>query len=250
MVPKKLGAVEEGEYKMESIKKTEEKITFVANIDVSLANAIRRSVSEIPIMAISEAEIYKNDSALYDEIIAHRLGLIPLKNKKLKKDEIIELKLKTKSKGEKTEVLSGSLGEDVVYKDMPIVLLEAGQEIELVAKAKSGTGLEHARFSPGIIFYKHLPKIKISSEGEKNSELAELYPKAFKLDNGSLKVRDASQCDLDQEDMDTYKGISIEFGDDLVLDVESWGQIKPTEIFTKACEALKENLEIVSKEIK
>lgn len=235
---------------MELIDKTDEKIKIVTNIDVSLANAIRRSVSEIPIMAISEADIYKNDSALYDEIISHRLGLIPLKNKKLKKDEIIELKLKVKSKGEKTEVLSGSLGEDVVYKDMPIVLLESGQEIELVAKAKSGIGLEHARFSPGTIFYKHLPKIKVSGDGEKSSELAELYPKAFRFEDGKLKVLDASECDLDQEDMESYKGITIDFGEELVLNVESWGQIKPAEIFVSACKALKDNLEIISEKIK
>lgn len=234
---------------MEILNKTDEKIKFVADIDVSLANAIRRSVSEIPTLAISEADIYKNDSALYDEMITHRLGLIPLKNKKLKKDEVVELKLKVKGKGEKTEVLSGALGEEVVYKEMPIVLLEDGQEIELIAKAKSGIAIDHARFSPGVIFYRHLPKIKLTSDGEKNSELAELYPKVFKFNGGKLKVEDASECDLDQEDLESHKGVSIEFGNDLVFEIESWGQIKPKEIFIEACEALKENLKKVSKEI-
>ena len=234
---------------MELISKTDEKMKFVAEIDVSLANAIRRSVSEIPTLAISEADIYKNDSALYDEIIAHRLGLVPLKNKKLKKDEDIELKIKVKGKGERTEVLSGSLGEDVVYKDMPIVLLEEGQEIELIARAKTGIALNHSRFSPGMIFYKHLPKIKISNDGEKNSELAELYPKVFKFIGGKLKVEDASECDLDQEDVSSYKGISIEFGNEIVFGIESWGQIKPKDIFIEACDVLKENLAKVVKGI-
>ena len=67
---------------MKSIEKKENQITFGADIDESLANAIRRYISEIPILAVEEIEIYKNDSPLYDETIAHRIGLIPLKMEK------------------------------------------------------------------------------------------------------------------------------------------------------------------------
>jgi len=70
---------------MEIITKTPEEVSFILDMDVSLANAIRRSVAEIPVLAIVEADIYKNDSALYDEIIAHRLGLLSLKNQKMKR---------------------------------------------------------------------------------------------------------------------------------------------------------------------
>jgi len=67
---------------MKIIKKTKEKVESVAEIDESLANAIRRSANEIPVLAIENLEIHKNDSVLYDEIIAHRLGLVPLEMKK------------------------------------------------------------------------------------------------------------------------------------------------------------------------
>ena len=140
---------------METIEKTDEKIIFVADIDVSLANAIRRSVNEIPILAIDEIDVYKNDSALYDEIIAHRLGLVPLKNQKIKEGQSVELKFKVKGKGDAVEIFSGELGDGVAHADMPIVLLGEGQELELVARAKVGRGIDHAKFSPGILF---LPK--------------------------------------------------------------------------------------------
>lgn len=46
----------------------------------ALANAFRRlMISEVPSMAIEKVHIYNNTSIIQDEILAHRLGLIPLK---------------------------------------------------------------------------------------------------------------------------------------------------------------------------
>ena len=69
------------------IEKSKESIALESDMDISLANALRRSVNEIPILAIDEVDIYRNDSALYDEIIAHRFGLVPLKNEKIQEKE-------------------------------------------------------------------------------------------------------------------------------------------------------------------
>ena len=66
------------------INKTNEKLSFKTDMSISLANAIRRSVNYIPLLAVDSLEISKNDSALYDELIAHRVGLVPLKNENLK----------------------------------------------------------------------------------------------------------------------------------------------------------------------
>jgi DNA-directed RNA polymerase alpha subunit len=52
---------------MKTIKSDEEKITFLIETSETIANAIRRYVSHIPILAIDEIEISKNGSALYDE---------------------------------------------------------------------------------------------------------------------------------------------------------------------------------------
>lgn len=234
---------------MKTEEKKSEEISFAMEIDISLANAIRRSVNEIPILAIDKVEIHKNDSALYDEIIAHRLGLIPLKNQKLKKDIALELKLKAKGKAGGIKVMSKEIGELSVYPDILIVLLDVGQELELIAKARSGVGIKHSKFSPGLLYYKQIPKIRISHEGEKHEKLAELYPEVFEYNN-KLRVKDLSKTDLDEEDFRNFPGVSIEFEKELMIYIESWGQISPEEIFTESCNALVKNLSDVIKAIK
>ncbi len=138
---------------MNIIEKNDKNIVFRAIMETALANALRRSVMEVPILAIDEAEIYKNDSALYDEVIAHRLGLVPLKMDKSMTDKTeVELKLVKTGHG---FVHSGDLKgkAEVVYENMPITLLEEDKEIEIVAVARIGHGINHAKFSPGIANY-------------------------------------------------------------------------------------------------
>jgi DNA-directed RNA polymerase subunit D len=55
-------------------------VTFVLQgATPAFANALRRiMISEVPAMAIESVDFHENDSVLFDEVIAHRLGLIPL----------------------------------------------------------------------------------------------------------------------------------------------------------------------------
>src|SRR3989338_1489655 len=71
---------EEFKMKVEVLNKSQDELDFVVeNIDVALANTLRRIMfAEVPVMAVKDVEFKKNNSALYDEILAHRIGLIPL----------------------------------------------------------------------------------------------------------------------------------------------------------------------------
>jgi DNA-directed RNA polymerase subunit D len=210
------------------LNKSDEKINFSSDMSVSLANAIRRSINYIPVLAVTELEISKNDSALYDEIIAHRVGLIPLKNEDLKlpkdcdcgKEEgcgKCSVKFKLSAVGPCTVYSSEMTPKGSVVYKMPITILDKDQELEFVAVAKMGLGIEHAKFTPGLIYYRYDQNLE--NEGEENF-------RKF-LDN-------------------VNKGNKNE----IQVFVESWGQMKAKDIFTSAIEALNSELKELVKKLK
>lgn len=231
---------------MENISKSDLKYTFKAEIEDSLINSIRRYVGQIQIAAIDDVEISKNDSPLYDETLAHRLGLVPLKQSSKKEGK---LKLSSQTKG---FVYSGSLkGDfDVVYTKMPITLLSEEQEIELVANIKMGKGQDHAKFSPGIMNYREV--LEITADKELAEKLKNVIPNVeIKTKGDKIVIMD----DKEKEISDICEGIAERYGKkietkptgEMIIVLESFGQIDAKSIFAKAVEALKKDLDVVSK---
>jgi DNA-directed RNA polymerase subunit D len=238
---------------MELIDKKDEKIVFKAQIEETIANAIRRYLGHIPILATDEVEISKNDSPLYDETIAHRIGLIPIKtDKSVNEKTTASLKISVDKEG---IIYSGQLkgGVKVVYDKIPITLINKDQEFELTAKIRAGKGIEHAKFSPGIMFYRNLSNAKI--EKDCPQEIIESCKKnAVKTEGNKIIIQDIYSNDACEEAIEKYvkEGkISIDIipGDEIIISVESFGQMDADEIFKKAIEALKKDLAIVEKKV-
>jgi DNA-directed RNA polymerase subunit D len=250
------------------ITKNDEKLNFTIDISESLANAIRRSALEIPIMSIDEAEIFKNDSALYDEILAHRLGLVPLiTEKEFAESENCSCKgkgcnkcsvdLKMQVKGPLTVYSKDLKGRaKPVYDNVPIVILDQDQEIELVATARLGKGINHSKYSPGLVYYRNLAKILIDKNCDECGKCIESCPqKILNKQMGKIGVKDMYKCDLCEvcvEECKTYgkNAIKIEKSPELIFFIESWGQISAKEIFLGALENLNNNLKDLSKALK
>ena len=66
--------------RIQIIQLDEEKIVFdIRGIDAAVANALRRILlAEVPTMAIETVYIENNTSIIQDEVLSHRLGLIPI----------------------------------------------------------------------------------------------------------------------------------------------------------------------------
>ncbi len=233
---------------MEKVLKSKDKEVVVADIGVSLANALRRTINEIDTLAIKEADVYRNDSSFSDEILVHRIGLIPIENAKIKEGDSVEMKLKIESDQDNSDVLSGSLGDSICIKDLPIVRLNKGQGVEVVVRASLGKGKDHARHIPGLMYYYHLNKITIKPEGKKHTEPAERYPNVFEF-NSELKVKNDWACNFDQEDLNV-PGIEISPTEKLVLRFESWGGMTCSEIVVESVKIIDKNLEDLRKALK
>jgi DNA-directed RNA polymerase subunit D len=239
---------------METIDNKENQLVFKAEMEESLANAIRRYLNHVKVLAVDTLEISKNDSALYDETIANRVGLIPLKTEKSHNDKTeIELKLSTKKPGfVPSSELKGKA--ELVYGGLPITFLNDGQELEFTAIAKLGQGLEHAKFAPGLMFYRNFVEIKM----DKNcpQEIANVCPQnIFQTKDGKITTNDVHKCDMCEVCTEYCKKVgkgSVELipTKELIISLESFGQLEVKEMFTQATNELKKDLKEFSKNLK
>ena len=137
------------------LKHTEDCIQFlVTGIEVPLANALRRvMIADVPTVAIELVQFEVNTTVLHDEMIAHRLGLIPLTSSVELEDKAVNFNLDLTAEDnieEWTSELLESDNEDVIpaISGIPIVKVSRGQQLKLTATTKRGTGFEHAKWSP------------------------------------------------------------------------------------------------------
>ena len=160
------------------LNKSKFEIQFlVEGIKSSFASALRRvMMSEIPTMAVEFVDYKKNDSALNDEIIANRLGLIPLTfdkdaynvnqecdNCKGKGCSRCQVKLVLKKKGPdmvySEDLKSDSNDVKPAFDDIPIVELFDDQELQFEAIAQLGFGRVHTKWQGAVVGYQENPTV-------------------------------------------------------------------------------------------
>lgn len=239
---------------MKLINKKDNQISFTAELGETLANAIRRYLNQVLVLAVDEVEISKNNSPLYDETVAHRIGLIPLKSEGSVNEKTTDtLKLDAKKEGMiYSSELKGKV--NVVYDKIPITSLNKGQELKINAIVKAGRGSEHSKFSPGLMFYRNIFDVKIDKDCP--AEVVEVCPqKILALKDGKVTITDSSKCDMCEACLEICKkynkdSIKITPGKELFISMESFGQMDVKNMFKKSIEALKKDLNEISKGLK
>jgi DNA-directed RNA polymerase subunit D len=235
------------------------------------ANALRRAmIAEVPAMAIEDVIILENNSVLYDEVIAHRLGLIPLKTDLDAfvlpeecdcKSELgcsrcrASFTLEAAAVGEPVMVYSSDLKPESditpVSPNIPIVKLGAAQRLKLEVYAKLGRGLEHAKWQPtSACAYKYLPKVALNPENLANPEevirICPTHVYAKDLES-KITVRDELACTLCMDcvekaaPIDAKKAFPVKVEEDdtsFIFYVESTGALPPRRIVEEAVKIL------------
>lgn len=197
----------------------------MVGVDCAIANAIRRILlAEVPSMAIETVHIYNNTSIIQDEVIAHRLGLVPIKadarlfeykppDSEVEGTEQDTIEFRLKVRCTKNPNAAGSTDPDHLYRDWKVTTkylewipkgnqkkigpvsdnillakLKPGQELDMRLFCVKGIGKDHAKFSPvATVSYRLLPTITLLQPvvGEQARRLKECFsPGVIELKDG------------------------------------------------------------------
>ncbi|MGB0652391.1 MAG: DNA-directed RNA polymerase subunit D [Thermoplasmatota archaeon] len=152
----------------------------VEGVHPYFVNALRRVLlAEVPKLAIDKVTLYDNTSALFDEIVAHRLGLLPIPTD----PSTLSLAGRVDDEGNPEYLVRFTLtkeGPCTVYSGdlecddasflpadpkIPIVELLAGQRLILEAEAVLGMGTQHAKWQASqAVGYKYYPQATVDAK--------------------------------------------------------------------------------------
>ncbi|MBT5924089.1 DNA-directed RNA polymerase subunit D, partial [Candidatus Woesearchaeota archaeon] len=223
----------------------------------AFANTVRRLiVEEVPTLAVENVEIKDNDSALFDEMLALRLGLTPIKTDMKSyrlpenEDEITEksarctlqIRLKSAKKGYVYAEEAESSDPKCVFVQakMPIIKLLSKQKLDVTMTAIMGQGKDHIKWAPGWAFYMKEPVLKVGAVKDPQRVMDMCTDNVFTLKGNKLQV---NQDNVYQSRLLTYyaeldDNITLDYTDNIIFTLESWGQLSCKEILLKSADIL------------
>ena len=249
------------------LEKSDKRIKFVLEkSNPAFANTLRRVIkNEIPTMAIEFVDFEENTSGMFDELIAHRLGLIPLTF-----SETYNLKAACKCDGKgcsRCEVVlvldkqgpctvkSGdmkSTDESVqpADRDVPIIELLENQKIKFEATAQLGLGIEHIKWQAANVGYQYVPIVKVSSDAD--SKIVDICPThVFEKKDSRVKVVAEDKCILCMRCVEVSEGVSVSADDtSFMFDVETVSGLSTKDILNKSLDIIEERSEDFAESVK
>ncbi|MFH0710979.1 MAG: DNA-directed RNA polymerase subunit D [Candidatus Aenigmatarchaeota archaeon] len=245
--------------KIQVLSKDEREISFsVEDISAAFANELRRiMMNEVETMAVEWVDFRKNDSSLPDELVANRIGQIPITfdQKAYNTPEEcecegkgcvncqVEFVLKKKGPGivYSSEMKTKAKDVQPVFDKIPIVELFEGEELQFEAIAQLGTGKKHVKWQAAIVGYRNPQTVTIDTkmvEGEVCRKAIEKYAKkSLKDAKDKIVITDAQTANLVMQAVDICPPDTIksEFSENtFVFDVESASGLEPEKIVEAA----------------
>lgn len=246
--------------KIHILEKNDNEIRFsLEDSNPQFANALRRvSIGEIPVLSIGTVDFLINDSVLYNEIISHRLGLIPLvfetkdfesKEEDEKGTSSNEVVFAINKKGPcmvySKDMKSSNPEVKPLYDNIPIVELFEDQKLKLEASATLGVGINHARYQAANSHYRYFPLITVNGKVSNVDEVINCCPKeAIKFSDNKFTLK--QDCDMCRECAKVAKPKgSIEISGDntkFIFTVESISGLSPEKIVLESVDIIKKKL--------
>ncbi|MCC7553445.1 MAG: DNA-directed RNA polymerase subunit D [Methanobacteriaceae archaeon] len=244
----------------------DELVLIIRDAEIPFVNAIRRSaMMSVPKIAIEDVNIIRNDSSMFNEVLAHRLGLTPLVSS-LKHVEGMALAdecdcndfcpkcgvaFSLNAVGPKEvyskDLISSDSKIKPVYDTIPLVKLKEGEELKIEAVAKLGLGKDHAKWMPTTVCaYKQYPEITFNENVEIDYDCADACPRGIlKGDRRSKKIKilDIEDCSMCKSCVRASVNNYINVGyqeNNFIFKIETDGSMTPKEVLLKACDELGE----------
>jgi DNA-directed RNA polymerase subunit D len=180
--------------KVSVIENSEKVMRFdVSGSSYAVANAIRRhAISSVGCFAVDTVSFYENTSAMFDEYVAHRIGLVPITTPKDydEKDEtVFSIDVEGPATVYSKDMKSGDKSVKVANEAIPIIKLAEGQKLRADCKAIMGMGSKSAKFQPGIVSYesKNGNEFQFYVESYGQMPANEIVRRALDIINAGLK---------------------------------------------------------------
>lgn len=234
----------------------------VDGVNPYFVNALRRTLmSEVPKLAIDKVTFYDNTSALFDEILAHRLAMLPVPTD----PSTLNLKGQVDAEGKPTYVVRYTLTKEgpctvysgdlesqdktfaIVDPKIPLVDLLAGQRLILEAEAILGDGTQHAKWQVcSAAGYKYFPTVTIDHKKikpEQAKAAVERTPAGIlEVQGGKLVVLQPDEVNrADEAEKLTEGAFKVSYDDrKFLFRFETDGSLKAEDALMKALDLLKE----------
>ncbi|MFB6245259.1 MAG: hypothetical protein ABEJ03_02835 [Candidatus Nanohaloarchaea archaeon] len=173
----------------------DERVSIIRLTDANeaVANSLRRTVlSKVPTLAVQHVDITVNESALFDEMLAHRIGQVPFTvPDRVEEEDTVHVAVQQEGPGKlrAEDIKTDDDGIEPVNPEAVIATLKEGQSVELEGEASLGRGREHAKHQGGTVGYEKVDNGEFlfrveSSSGYTNTEL---FEEAFEVLESELE---------------------------------------------------------------